>query len=67
VSAPGFARLIDAVKGIGKIVDFFVEEDAKASVKVLPEAGTHCPSPVPAGYRCVLREPHAQCIVEKVR
>ena len=66
-AAHPLARFIEAVKGVGKLADYLTAPRPGEAVKLLPEAGEHCRQGAPAGYRCIVRAPHAQCVVEKVR
>ncbi len=69
----GFGRVVDAAKGLGKLCEFLASEDDKLTERnrptepppPLPAKPHACPRPQPAGWICVLTEPHAECLIER--
>jgi hypothetical protein len=64
MSERGFGRVIEAAKGVAKLIDWVDKMPAPAEASP-PALGEACTRPQAEGWRCVRRGPHTECLLEE--
>ena len=66
MSERGFGRVIEAGKGLAKLLDWVERQPLPAPAAAAPPAlGEACTRTQADGYRCVRRGPHDDCLLEE--